>query len=227
MTPSRILALLLGGVVAGCLPSLDLEELQEGCPVGEKVCANECVPTNDPAHGCGAESCAPCSVAHGRAGCTAEGRCGVVGCDERYKVCDGECVSVLSPRYGCNRVGCDPCTLPDATSACSAEGECIVAACAGRRGDCDRIPSNGCEANLNEDVANCGECGARCDPLPHAEVTCGGANCVVRQCDRGWGNCDGNQRNGCETELTTSADHCGRCGEACAVDQICLDGACT
>lgn len=227
MRGPRLLTLLAGGGLAGCLAGLDVDELQQGCPAGEKACAGECVAMDDPEHGCGAGDCAPCSIAHGRATCTATGNCVVAGCAERYKVCDSECVSVLSPRYGCNRVGCDPCTLPDATSACSAEGECIVAACAERRGNCDRDPSNGCEANLNEDVDNCGECGAGCEPLPRAEVTCGGANCVVRQCDRGWGNCDGNQRNGCETELSVSAQHCGRCDDACDADQTCLGGVCT
>jgi len=222
----RLLALVLGALPTGCLAALDLDDLQQGCPSGEKACAEKCVPLADPVHGCGADDCAPCAISHGQATCTLDGTCAVASCDERYKLCDGECVSVLSPRFGCNRVGCDPCTLPDATSTCSAEGECIVAACAERRGNCDRDPSNGCEANLNEDVDNCGECGAKCAPLSHAEVTCGGANCVVRQCERGWGNCDGNHRNGCETELSTSRTDCGRCGDACDADQSCVDGDC-
>jgi hypothetical protein len=272
---SRLASFVVLTATIGCTATLDLAELQEGCPEGEKACNDTCVPSDDPsvgcaepgcdpcpgdeerlacdadgactlsacpsgqkecdgecvstddsAFGCAATGCRPCEVANGTAGCDDDGACVADTCRDDYKVCDGACVSTSNPLYGCGRTRCDPCILPSATPSCGIDGDCAVGACIGRRGDCNREPDDGCEANLNEDVDNCGQCGAACAPLPHAEVTCGGANCVVRFCDIGWGNCDGLQSTGCETDILTSSDHCGGCAKPCAVEQTCVDGTC-
>ncbi|WP_263436629.1 CARDB domain-containing protein [Stigmatella hybrida] len=34
-------------------------------------------------------------------------------------------------------------------------------------------------------------------------------------CAPGYGNCDGNPANGCETDLTSNVNHCGTCGNTC------------
>lgn len=196
------------------------------CPSDEKSCAGLCVAVTDPDYGCGATSCEPCSIAHGTARCASDGRCVAESCVSRYKVCDETCVSVTSPTYGCNAIGCEPCALPYATSTCSAIGVCAIAACDNRRGNCDRDDRNGCETNLNEDVLHCGECNRACTPLANAEVTCGNANCVVRYCNPGWGDCDKVQSNGCEVDLRTSLAHCGACQKPCAAGQTCVAGAC-
>ncbi|MBQ9394928.1 MAG: hypothetical protein IJU23_05365 [Proteobacteria bacterium] len=36
------------------------------------------------------------------------------------------------------------------------------------------------------------------------------------KCEAGWGDCDDNIANGCETRLDNSADHCGACGNSCS-----------
>jgi hypothetical protein len=47
---------------------------QSGCHPGEKACGGGCVSANDPAFGCGAQgACAPCSVSHATATCSAQG----------------------------------------------------------------------------------------------------------------------------------------------------------
>lgn len=223
---ARRCAALLFVVVPGCTVSLDLAELQEGCPEGTKACDSTCVTLDDPAYGCAAESCTPCRVTGGTARCDADGECAIATCKEGFKACDGACVSASNPLYGCARNGCDPCILPDATATCTSTGECGVGSCIGRRGDCNRESYDGCEANHNEDINNCGECEHECLPLPNAEVTCGGANCVVRICDDDWGNCDTSQSNGCETNLLTSNAHCGACRAPCDAGQTCIDGTC-
>jgi hypothetical protein len=45
-------------------------------------------------------------------------------------------------------------------------------------------------------------------------------------CAPGFGDCDGNAANGCETDTRTSAAHCGMCGHACATGQVCVAGTC-
>jgi len=51
-------------------------------------------------------------------------------------------------------------------------------------------------------------------------------------CDLGFGDCSdddlddkGNDR-GCETDLRTSAAHCGQCHKPCAEGQSCVDSTC-
>lgn len=45
-------------------------------------------------------------------------------------------------------------------------------------------------------------------------------------CEAGWADCDGSAASGCETDVATSAQHCGACGVACAPGQVCVDGQC-
>lgn len=53
------------------------------------------------------------------------------------------------------------------------------------------------------------------------------ARCVGGDCDcvEGFGNCDGNLGNGCETDLATDPRHCGACGHAC-LNASCVTGVC-
>lgn len=64
--------------------------------------------------------------------------------------------------------------------------------------------------------------------LPNAASSCVADRCVVDACDAGWGDCDGDEATGCETPLD-SADHCGACGNACAIPNAtstCTSGMC-
>src|SRR5262249_25678128 len=48
-------------------------------------------------------------------------------------------------------------------------------------------------------------------------------------CNPGFGDCDGNPANGCETNLKTSPGNCGSCGSACNVTNAvasCVAGVC-
>lgn len=53
---------------------------------------------------------------------------------------------------------------------------------------------------------------------------------VDPSCPAGWGNCDGDTTNGCETSLLESLEHCGGCGLACTSGPngtgICVGGKC-
>ncbi|MFO0603764.1 MAG: SUMF1/EgtB/PvdO family nonheme iron enzyme [Polyangiales bacterium] len=77
---------------------------------------------------------------------------------------------------------------------------------------------------LNTDLSNCGACGR----------TCGSANGVPRcvfgscrvSCLAGFGNCDGDFANGCETRTDADDANCGSCGRTCAASRVCAGGAC-
>ncbi|MBI5531456.1 MAG: hypothetical protein HY898_01995 [Deltaproteobacteria bacterium] len=79
-------------------------------------------------------------------------------------------------------------------------------------------PAWGCEA------ADCTPC-----PVKHDTAGCSNGKCAVDKCDEGWGNCDGDVANGCETDLHTP-QNCGKCGTQCAIAHgkgSCTTGACT
>jgi RHS repeat-associated protein len=75
-------------------------------------------------------------------------------------------------------------------------GTCEVACTVGF-GNCDGIESNGCEANLLTDPANCGGCGVSC-AAPNATGACTFGQCSL-VCSVGFSDCDGIESNGCET----------------------------
>jgi alpha-tubulin suppressor-like RCC1 family protein len=67
----------------------------------------------------------------------------------------------------------DPtCAVAGAYAACRG-GQCITIACSALHGDCDGNRTNGCEANFQNDPANCGGCG----------ISCGGGPCIQGRCD--------------------------------------------
>ncbi len=106
------------------------------------------------------------------------------------------------------------CVLPNATGRC-ASGACAVASCTSGYTDCNRQPSDGCEVRTGNDVNNCGACGARCHVPAYTTVACASGMCVPSACAAGYGDCDGDPANGCETDFATDAAHCGACGQTC------------
>lgn len=81
-----------------------------------------------------------------------------------------------------------------------------------------------CEVDIGTDINNCGACGTKCDAT-NGKAKCVAGACAVESCNAGFDNCDKVETNGCETELATSGQHCGRCAHACAGGQ-CSAGVC-
>jgi len=99
--------------------------------------------------------------------------------------------------------------------------------CATGRDDCDGDATNGCEADLTS-VTHCGACGVACTAGANAASSCQRGRCV-QQCAEGFGDCDNNPDNGCETDVRVSPSHCGRCGVACTASgatPTCRAGVC-
>lgn len=108
---------------------------------------------------------------------------------------------------------------------------------------CDGADNNGDGTidegfDLQNDLANCGACGAVC-AFDRGTPSCAGGVCTLVECERGWSDCDGDLANGCETDVTTldrcgtceqfeneRGDPCGLCGEgtfACGGTQLVCD----
>jgi Cys-rich repeat protein len=179
------------------------------------------------------ENCGACgqrcpSPAGATPACRA-GVCVVGTCAGGFGDCDN------SPDNGCET---DTRTSPAHCGGCgmvcpaapNAEPTCNGARCGFECrpgfGDCDMDPANGCETDLTTSTAHCGACGRGCAAPTNATAVCRMSRCAVGTCAAGFGDCDGSAENGCETTLATSASHCGACGTACPVGQVCSDGAC-
>ena len=113
------------------------------------------------------------------------------------------------------------CTEPACTDLRCAESACGQA--------CTVVDSRGVCSHFvfDMDVNNCGSCGAACS-TNNAAPACQGGKCL-KNCAPGFDDCNADLwRDGCETNLTTSADHCGGCskpGEGCHYG-ACEQGKC-
>lgn len=100
---------------------------------------------------------------------------------------------------------------------------CKIDACSAGYADCDAKADTGCEAELATSLAHCGGCGNDCS-FANAAESCVGGSCHLGACSGSYGNCDGKESNGCETNLDTNLSHCGTCGKSCG--GTCADGLC-
>ncbi|MDB4968310.1 MAG: Tryptophan synthase alpha chain [Myxococcales bacterium] len=73
--------------------------------------------------------------------------------------CNAVCVDIQSNVKSCGSCT-NSCGSQNAAGTCT-NGTCTEV-CDTGFGNCDNNPSTGCETNLNNDVANCGACGAAC-----------------------------------------------------------------
>jgi len=206
----------------------------------DKCCAGTCVRTNTSRDHCGA--CGAACNTTGQACCTGSckntlaevancGGCGVMctndhgalaceasvckpGCDPGFGDCDmnprNGCESPLSTIDNCNACG-RACTNQHGETRC-ANGDCAPT-CALNYGDCDTLRTNGCETPLLTTTAHCGACNAPC-VNEHGNTSCGDGQCHPL-CGPGFGDCNSNPRDGCETPTTTATAHCGACNQAC------------
>jgi hypothetical protein len=131
------------------------------------------------------------------------------------------------PNGSCNSENkAGTCLRAHAKASC-VSGECLIVGCQAPYLDCDQDEANGCEATLDS-PENCGQCGAACR-FNHAAASCDDGHCGMAACNDGYGDCDGDPSNGCETALDSITD-CGECAHACPVPPNavagCFKGSC-
>ena len=152
--------------------------------------------------------------------------CGGTGpdCSGIDTCCGTDCVDLQTNLDHCG--ACDAlCRRDNATPKCEG-GVCSIDHCDNLWDDCNGQDPDGCEVSL-ETLTDCGSCGIPCSRT-NATASCAGGNCHIGSCDNLWGDCDGNDPNGCETPLNTMTD-CGACNTPCSLanaTEECSTGQC-
>ncbi len=192
------------------------------CPESCDAVDNDCDGQTDEE-----EASRDCALAHAAAECL-QGQCVVASCDDWYDDCDDDasngCETWLETLDDCGACGAT-CTSECGDPVCL-QGVCTLAYCEPGFSDCDCDPANGCETSLNT-LSDCGACGRRCG-YADARASCDSGSCVFVACHPGFGDCDVDLSNGCETALDT-VDDCGACDATCQLAHgsvSCATGSC-
>ncbi len=206
--------------------------------VPEDICARVFVPCTEPEQSdggvapmeCGGQ---PCVRANAATRCSTEGACLLGACALGFDDCDG------NPGNGCETSlespdSCGSCGNQCDTPWCQA-GECLLWPPIGPLPDAGRNDASSCPA---VEMETCDAIDNDCDgivdesvsaiecALPNGESLCSMGACLLTTCNEGFGNCDNQAANGCETALTT-LDNCGACGVVCAgLSMTCSTGEC-
>lgn len=219
---------------------------QCGCPTGTTDCNGKCVDLlNDPSNcsACG-NACSqtvapdggtlPAAPANMKYTCQA-GQCGALVCNYPYQDCDHDrsngceantqsdvnncavCGNVCAPGKICAP---DGASNPGISRCICDFGTLCGGGTTGQNTQC---------ADLQTDINNCGSCLNKCpgQNIPNSRPTCDQGVCGI-ECVDGFGDCDGNPANGCETNLTMDGSNCGTCGNQCdlGAGQPCIEGKC-
>jgi hypothetical protein len=171
----------------------------------------------DPTH------CGSCQVACGFANAAAvcaNRSCALGTCQAGFADCDtlavtGCEIDLRTSAANCGGCG-NACSLPNVATPTCAAGQCAVGTCSAGFGNCDGQAATGCETDLTSDNFNCGTCGKDCS-FTNGGGACASGGCRLTDCNPGFGNCDGDPTNGCETSTASSGLNCGTCGHACSL----------
>jgi hypothetical protein len=217
------------------------------CPTGQERCEGECVNTQTSAAHCG-----ECGHACGSGQFCRDGECHLDCPPGPYGDCGGsECTSLNSDPANCGECG-NACGTGEVCSCGECQSECgdlntDAANCGVCGGECDSGDVCCCgecmaEADCPEtctmvpipdqlacgdgdacvdtrgDLYHCGECDNPCT----GGDRCGDGICTSEICTGEDVYCEGHCTN-----LNTSQNHCGRCGNACDPErENCMDGVC-
>jgi hypothetical protein len=214
-----------------------------GCPPGKVQCGFDCVDikTDDSNcgacdHVCGTEADAGEPPPNAYYGC-GNGECGKIRCIQNNSVHWENCDGQIQPN-GCeiDLLKLDPNNCGQCGNKCAPGETCrrfldghIACSCQPNEEMCGDPPV--C-VDISTNLEHCGACNHQCPfafglGKPHQFATCTDGICGVI-CEPGFGDCNGNTADGCETNLMVHGGNCGACGHSCdtAAGQPCVNGAC-
>jgi hypothetical protein len=120
-----------------------------------------------------------------------------------------------------------PCMMG---STCCAGNSCVAGVCSSAACMPPQVlcmtPMGGVCVNPSSDTNNCGSCGNVCPIGANSIPQCAMGVCGSI-CNTGFGNCNGNPADGCETKILSDPNNCGGCGIHCAgMTPTCQMGMC-
>src|SRR5439155_26402 len=139
------------------------------------------------AKNCGACGKACAAVMNGVAGC-AGGVCGIASCNGSFRDCDmnaadGCEIDTSGDASNCGACG-KVCPAELNGMAGCAHGVCGIGVCNPGFRDCNASAADGCEKNINTDLANCGSCGNVC-AVKNDTPSCTNGICGIASCNAG------------------------------------------
>jgi len=195
----------------GCpAPQVCSAAVPNQCGCNPRSCAQMDANCGTAPDGCGnAIECGECPQGQ-TCGAGGPNRCGQGTCAARTCAQAGASCGMASD--GCADVlDCGSCAPPSVCGGSGAVNQCGCTnkTCAQVGASCGAVPG-GCGADIQcgscpaDDTCGGGgqanQCGCPCKLL-NATTSCAGAPCHIKYCDDGWGDCDGSQQTGCETDL--------------------------
>ena len=228
-------ALAFGSLCAGMLlascttPNFAFVDADAGSPVIPH-CQNAQRDEGESDVDCGGV-CAPCALTQScntasdcKDGDCTDGTCQAAGCNDGAKTGNETDVD-------CGGGSCKACVVsaacvqgPDCQS-----GVCDKQACA--TPTCNDRVTNGSETDIDCGGPDCSACiaGQSClTPSDCVGNDCTSGKCAL-SCAAGMANCDGDPKNGCETNIRTDGEHCGDCATVCSLSNAsatCTAGVC-
>src|SRR5580765_1980520 len=137
-------------------------------------------------------------------------------CPSGFVDCEKRCADVRFDHDNCGACGYE-CTH-DQTCI---EGICTYTCPAGQT--LCLLPTPAC-VDLNVDASHCGACDRECNQVGGVNLCLSGA-CTVAACGVARADCDLEAENGCETNVASDPQNCGRCGHDCC-GGACVNGQC-
>lgn len=163
------------------------------------------------------------------------GACGRV-CPAGQLCLNGQC-GCDGARVLCMVAGTPTCVDRDHDSrhcgacdnACAAGSRCEAGRCVQTCPTGQQLCGDVC-TDVRSTPEHCGSCGFACPSTPNRPPVCIDRICGQGACNTDFADCDTDFRNGCEANLRTSAQHCGRCGASCGTPRFgtasCVNGSC-
>ena len=176
------------------------------------ACGNACA--------AGPNQLSPCT----NGACATSCKAGFADCDQ--VPANGCEVSTDTDVKNCGACG-TACMPANGTPSCVA-GRCVIAVCSPGFDDCNQAEPDGCESDLQRNVAHCGSCMNACKAA-NAVPACRAGSCGIASCSPGFSDCNSLVIDGCEVAISADLKNCGACGRMCTGAnsvQACAMGSC-
>jgi hypothetical protein len=144
--------------------------------------------------------------------------------------CDKDTMGIYSCKMGCKAA--NDCMTDGGAAACCNHACDDTTSSTMNCGSCGKacLMNEGCCTGSCQDIKsslmNCGGCNKLCNPQNVVTQQCTMGVCGFDVCKPLFDNCSGNKADGCETDVSSDKNNCGKCKNVCPMNQQCSQGKC-